>query len=48
MKDPSLNVIKPVFGKDVEEVAKIGPPRQPNIPADLADGIAAKISALSI
>ena len=49
MADPSKNAIASKFGKDVEEVAKVGPPRAPKIPADLiADTVAQKMASVSI
>lgn len=48
MKDPSLNKIEdPVFGADVEKVAKIGPPRLPKIPEGNEE-LAAKIAAMTV
>lgn len=49
MKDPKSNEIpNPMFGADVEKIAKIGPPRMPQLPADVSSDIAEKIAALSI
>ena len=35
LADPAANVIVPVFGADVEEIAKLGPPREPNATTEI-------------
>lgn len=49
LANPELNKINAKFGKDVEEVAKIGPPRPPKIPAEMqGDEVAMKFAEMKV
>lgn len=49
MVDPELNKIDAKFGKDVEEVGKMGPPRMPKVPEGIdLEGLGIKLEGLAV